>query len=487
MAGWEIAPMNPRARGATGGGMRRPTVFSAVAFAIALIPTVLVVLLPSVRFAYRNPPLQVGLEAVVAMVGIFVAYLVYGRFRQDHRQTDAWLLFALWLLSLTNIFVSALPKLLPGAPLQELSVWGRLTLQIVATTALALSGISSDRVVSRRAAYQVLVAGVLTILLIAGTVQALGSWLPSSIEALPAAASARPLITGHPVILGAQIVAMILYMVAGAQFTRRAERTGDELAKWIGAGCWVGAVARLNYFLFPSLYTRYLYVGDGLRLAFYLFLLIGAFREIHAYWQSRAEASAFQERSRVARFLHDGLAQELVLVSGRATALARKMDGAERAAIDQLKSAARRSIVEARRAISALSEPADMSLDAALERYAEDLVSNSQTRLDVRIDAEVSVAPERREEVLRIAREAILNSLHHGRARTIMIRLSAADLVRLSIQDDGEGFDVAEALASTGGVGIASMHHKASLLGGELEIRSAPGQGTTVDLTLPPG
>ena len=101
-----------------------------------------------------------------------------------------------------------------------------------------------------------------------GMVQALESWLPPGIEALPAASSARPLITGHPVVLGAQIVAMILYMVAGAQFTRRAERTGDELAKWIGAGCWVGAAARLNYFLFPSLYTRYLYVGDGLRRGF---------------------------------------------------------------------------------------------------------------------------------------------------------------------------------------------------------------------------
>ena len=107
--------------------------------------------------------------------------------------------------------------------------------------------------------------------------------------------------------------------------------------------------------------------------------------------------------------------------------------------------------------------------------------------MDLKIDAEVTVAPERREEVLRIAREAILNSLHHGRARTIMIHLSVADLVRLSIQDDGEGFEVAEALASTGGFGLASMRHKASLLSGELEIRSAPGQGTTVDLTLPPG
>ena len=215
-----------RARG-HGRGHGAADDFSAMAFAIALGFTVLVALLPSVRFAYRNPPLQVGLEAIVAMVGIFVAYLVYGRFRQDHRQTDAWLLYALWLLSLTNIFFSALPKLLPGAPPQELSVWGRLTMQIVATTALALSGISGDRVVSRRAASRVLVAGVLTILFMAGTVQALGSRLPPGIEALPAASSARPLITGHPIVLGAQIVAMILYMVAGAQFTRRAERTGD--------------------------------------------------------------------------------------------------------------------------------------------------------------------------------------------------------------------------------------------------------------------
>ena len=132
--------MNPRGRGATGGGVGRPMVFSAIAFAIALGLTVLVALLPSVRFAYRNPPLQVGLEAIVAMVGIFVAYLVYGRFRQDHRQTDAWLLYALWLLSLTNIFFSALPKLLPGAPPQELSVWGRLTMQTVATTASRVPG-----------------------------------------------------------------------------------------------------------------------------------------------------------------------------------------------------------------------------------------------------------------------------------------------------------------------------------------------------------
>jgi signal transduction histidine kinase len=94
------------------------------------------------------------------------------------------------------------------------------------------------------------------------------------------------------------------------------------------------------------------------------------------------------------------------------------------------------------------------------------------------------IAPEQTTDVVNILREAISNSLRHGRARTVTVRAGRGEgSVVLAVQDDGAGFDPA---ASRGpGHGLANMQARAGMLGGVVDVASVPGKGTRVLLTLP--
>ena len=153
-------------------------------------------------------------------------------------------------------------------------------------------------------------------------------------------------------LLAAQLAGMALYCFAAIGFGRRARATGDELLQWLAVGALFGAFARLNYFLYPSLYTDYVYSGDFFRLAFYVAILAAAAREISSYWETLSHTAVLEERRRLARDLHDGLAQELAFI-GRNL---RRLDEGDEAVARATASAAR-ALSESRRAIAALTKP----------------------------------------------------------------------------------------------------------------------------------
>jgi signal transduction histidine kinase len=96
------------------------------------------------------------------------------------------------------------------------------------------------------------------------------------------------------------------------------------------------------------------------------------------------------------------------------------------------------------------------------------------------------VDAERRNALLRILNEAMINATRHGAARQILVRLSGDQRgPALSISDDGSGFDVPAAVRAGRGLGLISMNERAELLGGGLNIISAPGTGTVVEVGLP--
>ena len=126
--------------------------------------------------------------------------------------------------------------------------------------------------------------------------------------------------------------------------------------RWLGAGCALAAVARVDYVLFPSLYSDFVHLGDTFRLGFYLCLLVGAAREVRSYW---ARAAVLEDRRRLARDLHDGLTQELTYLYAQAQRLQTHPD--DRRIAHQISGAAGRAIDEARHAIGALTRPADQA------------------------------------------------------------------------------------------------------------------------------
>jgi signal transduction histidine kinase len=101
--------------------------------------------------------------------------------------------------------------------------------------------------------------------------------------------------------------------------------------------------------------------------------------------------------------------------------------------------------------------------------------------IELDLDAAVEGEPVRDRELLRIAQEAIHNSLRHARARHLTVSLRRDDgHVRLTVEDDGVGFDPAAAAVRSTHLGLTSMEERAERVGARLEIRSRPGEGTTV-------
>jgi signal transduction histidine kinase len=229
----------------------------------------------------------------------------------------------------------------------------------------------------------------------------------------------------------------------------------------------------VNYFLFPSLYSEWVYTGDVLRVGFYLVLLGGAAREIHAYWRGLAQAAVQEERRRLARDLHDGLAQELAYIGGRASAV-----GA-----DDLTAAAARALDESRRAIAALTLTREEPLDLAVAEAAEDVALRAGARVRLELAPGIRRPPAVQEALLRVVREAVTNAVRHGRAQVVRIDLSNGKGVRLRIADDGVGFDAAAGDGT--GFGLVSMRERVAALGGELRLASRPGSGTAIEVLVP--
>jgi signal transduction histidine kinase len=249
---------------------------------------------------------------------------------------------------------------------------------------------------------------------------------------------------------------------------------------WLAVGTLLAALARLNYFVFPSQYTDYVYTGDLFALAFHLVLLVGAARQIHAYHRDLAQMAVMEERRRIARDLHDGLAQDLAFI------VSQSRGSSAAARLDQLASAAERALDDSRAAIAALTRPLDEPLDAALARAADEAAHRYGARASLQLEPRVDVAAPLREAMLRVAREAIANATRHGGAKIVTVSLSRGADLRMAIADDGCGFDAsAPPRRSGGGFGLISMRERVEAVGGTLTVDSAAGRGTTLEAVVP--
>jgi signal transduction histidine kinase len=305
--------------------------------------------------------------------------------------------------------------------------------------------------------------------------------LPTGIDPqLSPEGAARPRVVGDPAILALQLVAMLLYTIAAVGFTRRATRTGDELMTWLAMAATVLAFSRLNYFLFPSLYSEWVYTGDFLRLAGYLLVLTGAFREIAGYQRALAEAAVHDERRRISRELHDGLAQELAFISSQARRLA---DGPGSDLALHIARAADRALNESRSAIATLMRPVNLSLDATVAQAAEEVAGRAGVALELDLVSGVQAPDAVHAALARIVREAVTNAIVHGSAGVISLRLTDAAGVLLTIEDDGVG--LASETAEERGYGLVSMRERAEALGGTLQVSPGRGRGVQVEVALP--
>jgi signal transduction histidine kinase len=189
------------------------------------------------------------------------------------------------------------------------------------------------------------------------------------------------------------------------------------------------------------------------------------------------EQATVEERRRIARELHDGLAHELAFIASKTRGAAAGTAAPPDARV--LAGAADRALDEARRAITVLSVSRPQSLDDAISQTVEDLGSRLGVAWDLQLADDVEVPGEVRENLLRIVREAITNAASHGASEHIRVSLERDEHLRLVIEDDGCGFDP-DGLDAAGGFGLQSMQERAASVGAVLSVDSGPERGTRV-------
>ncbi len=198
-----------------------------------------------------------------------------------------------------------------------------------------------------------------------------------------------------------------------------------------------------------------------------------------------------EERNRVARDLHDSLGQHLVALSMglKSVELSESCPREVRARIRQMLEITRRLDEEIDRLSHALRPLAlsDMGLEPALRRHVDGWSRESGVDADVQI---TTLGPERFSFIVettayRVVQEALTNVVKHAQAtRVSVLAERRANGLRVIVEDDGRGFDVRSANDARR-LGLRGMRERAALVGGKLQIESAPGQGTTVFLSVP--
>ncbi|HZC28219.1 MAG TPA: ATP-binding protein, partial [Gaiellaceae bacterium] len=434
---------------------------------VAGVLTDLVAFLPSLHFAYRSVPLHAMLEMTATLAASLTTFLLWGRLR-ERRGTDDLLLFAgLGALAISNLLFAAVPAAFWTMP-HPFMTWMAVVGSGIGGFLLAIAAfVRPSRLRDHeRAAGHAVVAVAIFLMIGASIVGALVDKLPAGIDP-STSAKASMLVATHPGILTAQLVIALFFALAAIGFTRRAEQDHDELLLWIGAAAAVATFSRVNYFLYPSLYAAWVYTGDVLRLGFYVLLLVGAAREIWMYQQAHAQSRVLEERRRIARDLHDGLAQELAFIATRSRELVREQNDPD---IMQIASAAERGLDESRRAIAALTLRVDEPFDIALMQTVEEIGARLGTRVEVHAEPAFKMAADRQQQLLRIVREAVTNAARHGHAEVVHVEFRNGNGLRLRIRDDGIGFDPAS--TRPGGFGLRVMRERARSVGGELTIAS---------------
>lgn len=451
----------------------------------ALAGTLLVSVTSLVSFAYRGPALHVALETAATLISLLAAQLTYGRFRRSLDRGDLLLTAALVLFAGVNLLFSAVPAV-AGADDGRFATWTSASAGILAAGLFAAGAFARPRRTARpgRASREAALLCVLALAGIALVVALAGDWLPRAIDpGLSPEAATRPRIVGNPVLLAVQLVVMALFAAAAIGFARKAERVRDPLMQWFAIAAVLGAFARLNYFLFPSRFSEFFYTGDVLRLGFFLAVLLGGAYEIRRAQRGLEQAAVLEERRRLAREIHDGMAQDLAFIVQQTAALERR-DG-DSSAVAEIGTAARRALDESRAAIAALVRPMDEPLADALARVAQDAAGRWGTTVEPSVAAGLELSSATRMALLRIVGEAVTNAARHGHAQHVRVALTDDPRLLLRISDDGTGFDPAQLNGESGRHGIMGMRERAAQIGGQLRVDSRPGEGTEIVVTLP--
>jgi signal transduction histidine kinase len=202
------------------------------------------------------------------------------------------------------------------------------------------------------------------------------------------------------------------------------------------------------------------------------------------------DKAVLEERQRLARDLHDSVIQALYSVTLHAQAASRLLTAGDLATVatylGALQTTAQEALDEMRLLIFELRPPIleQAGLAAALQARLDTVEGRANLETSLSVEGTIRLAPYVEQMLYRIAQEALNNILKHAHASRIAICLKQArSIVTLEISDDGIGFDPVAARVS-GGLGLRGIEERVSQVGGDLALRTAPGAGTRLRVTV---
>jgi len=255
-------------------------------------------------------------------------------------------------------------------------------------------------------------------------------------------------------------------------------------------GLWNTQGAVLQFELRPHFYqTIWFYLLLTAMMAGLVVLLLRRRLQV----AEREFKAVLGERNRIAREIHDTLAQGYVGISVQLEVLAEllrhgKTDAATKQ-LDVTRGHVREGLAEARQSIWALrsQDSGEKTLPVRLRRLTEQAGTHGVEASCSVYGAYRPLAPGTEQEILRVAQEAIHNVKKHAGAKHLEVRLEYAESeVALEVRDDGRGFDASESVdGQPGHYGLTGMRERAAATRGKLDVTSEPGTGTTVRLRVP--
>lgn len=426
---------------------------------------------PILRSTYELPEGRLVLDTAVVLAATIVAILAGVRFSVEGRVLDLLLAAGFFVAGVGTLAFSVLPVLGgddQGAP----EAWAAIGSRVLAATLIALAPVvPAPRILARKRA---LLVGIAVLLLALAAL-----WLPlrgfgTRLSLLDSSGGG---IRAFELTVATSFLALLaLFAVLG--FAIRYRQRSEDLDSWLALGATLTLFAELHYVLTPRVSSDFISQGDFLRLLSYGLLLVGVWRAISFAEFGRAVA---EERARVAREIHDGLAQYLFAVSTHASML--ESGASLEQTLPKLKEAAAAAQQEARFAVLALSSASGTApFDAALRRYVEFLTADGALEVDVEIDQSILLAPDEQIEVFRIVQEGLANVRKHAGAQRAEVWIGQRLGRRIvTVRDDGVGFDGEEAAA---GQGLKNMRLRAGTIDGGFALSSRPGRGTSLEVVL---
>jgi signal transduction histidine kinase len=421
---------------------------------------------------YALPEARLAFDTAIAVVAAIVAVLASVRFVVEGRVLDLLLAAGFWSIALGTAAFGLVP-VLGGGSLGLEAAWSLIGSRLLGAALIAAAPYTDRRLGDRRKALLYVGTGVALVLGAAAVV--LGNLPSRSVGArVPEVAEGSAVVVAGAVLAGLWLVALI-------GFALRYRRYGRDLDSWMCLAATLALFADMHLILTPVVTSNNVLIGDFLRFIAYGILLVGVWRAIV---QAEFGKAVADERGRVAREIHDGLAQYLFAITTQVNML--ETGAPLEQVLPRLKRASTAAQQEARFAVLALSSAGGSApFDAALRRYVDVLTADGALDVELEVDSQVRLAPDEQIEVFRIVQEGLGNARRHAGARRVEVSIGQRNGRRVvAVSDDGVGFDADE--GSEAGQGLANMRLRAEAIEGQMSLRSAPGRGTAIEVVLRP-